>query len=185
MNSLHLLRQLVEEIRLARDSDRPCTRLFFTKESKVMCLLNIVLLCGLRCRVTPVQIQELDCMFANADDFVDLTQITFELYERKGSANESREYSLRIEFSPGRLNPLFNVIGAHDSNLIDLELDSKHALSVAPRFFISDHIPLGDALSYLSPKNVALVNLAPLKSIGSESEEGLFHMMTPDASKSL
>ena len=90
-NSLHLLRQLIEEIQLARDSHRPCTRLFFTKESKVMCLLNIVLLCGLKCHVTPVQIEELDY----------LTQITFELYERKGGANEDREYSLRIEFSPG------------------------------------------------------------------------------------
>jgi inositol hexakisphosphate/diphosphoinositol-pentakisphosphate kinase len=125
------LRQLVEEIQQAQDSDKPCTRLFFTKESKMMCLLNIVLLCGLKVNVTPAEIEELDYM----------TQITFELYERKGSSALEHEYSLRIGFSPG----------AHDSNLIDVELDSKHALSVAPRLFISDHISLKEALSYLTP----------------------------------
>ena len=65
-------------------------------------------------------------------------------------------------------------IGAHDSNLIDLELDSKHALAVAPRVFISDHIPLKEALAFLSPLNVANLNLPPLKSISSEAEDGLF-----------
>ena len=63
-NSLHLLRQLIEEIQIARDSENPCTRLFFTKESKIMCLLNIVLLCGLKVHITPVQVEELDCKSA-------------------------------------------------------------------------------------------------------------------------
>ncbi len=93
-----------------------------------------------------------------------MTQITFELYERKGASNEAREYSLRIEFSPG----------AHDSNLIDLELDSKHALSVAPRVFISDHIPLKEALEFLSPRNIPSLGLAQLKTVASESEDALF-----------
>jgi len=157
MNSLHLLRQLVEEIQLAQESDVPRTRLFFTKESKMMCLLNIVLLCGLKCNASPANIPELDY----------LTQITFELYERRGSTSQDHEYSLRIGFSPG----------AHDSNMIDLELDSKHALSVAPRVFISDHIPCQEALIHLAPKHVTLVNLSNLKTIGSETEDGVFNLI--------
>jgi inositol hexakisphosphate/diphosphoinositol-pentakisphosphate kinase len=78
LNSLHLLKQLIQEIAFARDADKPCSRFFFTKESKIMCLLNIVLLCGLKCHVTPAEIKELDY----------LTQIVFELYERKGVENE-------------------------------------------------------------------------------------------------
>jgi hypothetical protein len=75
---LHILKQLIEEITFARDADRPCSRFFFTKESKIICLLNIVLLCGLKCHVSPAEIKELDY----------LTQIVFELYERKGVENE-------------------------------------------------------------------------------------------------
>ncbi|CAG8657179.1 10467_t:CDS:2, partial [Racocetra fulgida] len=48
----------------------------------------------------------------------DLTQITFELYERhRGlSGDKDKEYSLRVAFSPG----------AHDPNILDLQLDARH-----------------------------------------------------------
>ena len=92
-----------------------------------------------------------------------LTQITFELYERSrglGVCDGSpMEYSLRIGFS----------VGAHDSGLIDTQMDSGHALSVAPRKYvlvfvgerkeliylhrwITDHIELDEALKRLLPK---------------------------------
>ncbi|KAJ3070146.1 hypothetical protein HK102_006746, partial [Quaeritorhiza haematococci] len=148
LSAYHLLNQVVTDLEKARSSPKPCTRLYFTKESKVICLLNMVLLCGLPTKM--IDTDELDY----------LTQITFELYERNrggvGGNNSSiglsqdqlsptedtREFSLRVGFSPG----------AHDPNLIDLHLDSKHSLSVAPRRWISDHISLDDALSYLTPK---------------------------------
>lgn len=48
MLSAHtLLKQLVSDLLDARESNSPSTRLYFTKESKVICLLNIVLLSGL------------------------------------------------------------------------------------------------------------------------------------------
>ncbi|KAJ3279977.1 hypothetical protein HK104_001024 [Borealophlyctis nickersoniae] len=112
-----LLRQLVSDLQAARSSPKPSVRLYFTKESKVISLLNIVLLCGLPTKVPPTEFPELDY----------LTQITFELYERNGGLGnddpDAREYSLRIGFSPG----------AHDPNLIETHLDSRHSLSVAPR----------------------------------------------------
>lgn len=85
---------------------------------------------------------------------------------------------MRIEFSPG----------AHYWNLIDLELDryinliklsSKHALSAAPKFFISDHIPLEEALSHLRPKSAISGNMTPLN-IGLVEDEGLFQSISPD-----
>ncbi|KAF9429404.1 hypothetical protein BGZ76_001338 [Entomortierella beljakovae] len=120
LTSLPLLKQIVDDLEAARRSASPCTRLYFTK---------------------------------------DLTQITFELYERSGTAtpmnspltglpitssnNGSQspitpEYSLRIGFSPGAGNP----------NILDLQMDSKHCLSVMPRRNLTDHLPLESALRY-------------------------------------
>ncbi|KAI8929348.1 histidine phosphatase superfamily-domain-containing protein [Entophlyctis helioformis] len=186
-NAYHLLSHLYNDLLTARDSPKPSTVLYFTKESKVICLLNIVLLCGLKTKAVPAEILELDY----------LTQISFELYERSGGLGSllssslvtaspiaaaaaagaasihdgrastarsstssasgidslaergnQREYSLRIAFSPG----------AHDPNLIDLHLDRKHSLSVAPRKWISDHINLDDALKALNPAQRVKLN---------------------------
>jgi hypothetical protein len=54
------------------------------------------------------------------------------------SANHTPEYSLRIGFSPGAGNP----------NILDLQMDSKHCLSVMQRRNLTDHLPLDDALRY-------------------------------------
>ncbi|CAG8845562.1 4242_t:CDS:2, partial [Racocetra persica] len=73
-----------------------------------------------------------------------LTQITFELYERhRGlSGDKDKEYSLRVAFSPG----------AHDPNILDLQLDARHCMIVAPRKNLTDHLPLDEALSYYKTK---------------------------------
>ncbi|KAJ3332598.1 hypothetical protein HDU76_013702 [Blyttiomyces sp. JEL0837] len=133
LSSQGLLKQLVDDLQAAKASPVPCTRLYFTKESKLICLFNIVLLCGLPTKLKSDEVDELDY----------LTQITFELHERTSIRGQGeREYSLRIGFSPG----------AHDPNLIDLTLDGRHCLSVAPRKWISGHVPLSEALTYLSRK---------------------------------
>lgn len=59
LSSVVLLRQLVADLETARSSPAPSTRFYFTKESKIISLLNIVLLCGLPTRVGKVD--ELDC----------------------------------------------------------------------------------------------------------------------------
>ncbi|KAI9034355.1 histidine phosphatase superfamily-domain-containing protein [Hyaloraphidium curvatum] len=165
LSALPLVRQIVDDLEEARDSLTPCTRLFFTKESKVITLLNVILLCGIPVRLSysPQEVDEVDY----------LTQIVFELYERtrhtspivsnaaiaspassspNSEANDvisragtpqirpmtpssgaPREYSIRLSFSPG----------AHDPSLIDTQIDAKHSISVQPRRWITDHIPLG------------------------------------------
>lgn len=61
LTSTLLLRQLVEDLLWAKNSMDPYIRLYFTKESKIICLLNIVLLCGLPTKLQPQDIDELDC----------------------------------------------------------------------------------------------------------------------------
>ncbi|KAF9916549.1 hypothetical protein BX616_003470 [Lobosporangium transversale] len=151
LTSLPLIKQIVEDLEAAKRSTTPCTRLYFTKESHVHTLLNIVYLSGIPTRLSKNELPELDY----------LTQITFELYERSGSntpldspllaatspplnsgaalqSPQPREYSLRIGFSPG----------AGNSNILDLQMDSKHCLSVMPRRNLTDHLPLEAALRY-------------------------------------
>lgn len=113
-NTAPLLKQILCDMDEAVSSSNARTRLYFTKESKVYCILNALLLCGLKTKIVPTDIPELDY----------LTQITFELYERIDPIDtKTREYSLRIGLSHG----------AHDSNLIDLQLTKDHSISVAPR----------------------------------------------------
>ncbi|KAI1313870.1 hypothetical protein EDD11_002441 [Mortierella claussenii] len=151
LTSLPLIKQIVEDLEACKRSTTPCTRLYFTKESHVHTLLNIVYLSGIPTRLSKSEIPELDY----------LTQITFELYERSGPGTplsspltgssslsptlsngpqspSSPEYSLRIGFSPGAGNP----------NILDLQMDSKHCLSVMPRRNLTDHLPLDAALRY-------------------------------------
>ncbi|CAG8433551.1 6739_t:CDS:2 [Ambispora gerdemannii] len=79
----------------------------------------------------------------NLDVCKDLTQITFELYERtRNASGDDKEYSLRVAFSPG----------AHDPNILDIQLDARHCLNVAPRKNLTDHLPLDEALSYYKRK---------------------------------
>lgn len=60
-NTSYLMKQLVTDIEHACMSANPCTRLYFTKESKVYCLLNALLLSGLKVKIVPTDIPELDC----------------------------------------------------------------------------------------------------------------------------
>ncbi|KAL1920945.1 uncharacterized protein VTP21DRAFT_11580 [Calcarisporiella thermophila] len=135
LTSHPLLQQVIFDLEEARKADNPCTRLYFTKESHVHTLLNIVFLSGFPTRIAKHELPELDY----------LTQITFELYERNpqiesdGETSTTKEYSLRIGFSPG----------AHDPSILDLSLDGRHCLSVAPRRSLTHHIDLNQAFSYL------------------------------------
>lgn len=125
--SVLLLQRLIDDLNAAKTSEKPCIRMYFTKESHVHTLYNVIRLCfspGIQ------EISELDY----------LTQITMELYERYKDNNV--EYSIRVGFSPG----------ANSAGLIDTQMDETHALAVAPRKWISDHINLADALVPLEEK---------------------------------
>ncbi|CAG8677707.1 21844_t:CDS:10 [Dentiscutata erythropus] len=127
-----LLKSIIENLEESKSNLKPSTRLYFTKESHVHSLLNVVFLSGLPTRIPRKDVPELDY----------LTQITFELYERHRGLSGEKEYSLRVAFSPGAYSP----------NILDLNLDARHCLIVAPRKNLTDHLPLDEALSYYKNK---------------------------------
>ncbi|KAI3646823.1 hypothetical protein MP228_009751 [Amoeboaphelidium protococcarum] len=151
LTSFVLLKQLVADLQAIAAGHKACTKFYFTKESHVHTLYNVIR----------------QCLSPNSAEVVELdylTQITFELYERKDvlgsssgsssvssadnggsgdfmSENDLNEYSLRIGLSPG----------AHDPGLIDTQMDERHALAVQPRYWLTDHLPLDDAIRCIMP----------------------------------
>jgi hypothetical protein len=134
LTSQPLLRQIVQDLEAAKV--RPsgaCTRLYFTKESHVHTLLNIVFQSGLSTKMQSTDLDEMDY----------LTQITFELYERnRGIANEGeKEFSVRCSFSPG----------AFCAELVDLKIGHNHAISAsAPKRDLTEHLSLDEVVGRFS-----------------------------------
>ncbi|KAG1248243.1 hypothetical protein G6F68_013871 [Rhizopus microsporus] len=116
---LPLLKSIINDLENFKDSEKPKTRLYFTKGFKT--ITDFVYLSGLPTKFPRPILPELDF----------LTQITFELYERDRHDGTNKEYSLRIAFSPG----------AHYDSVLDLDMDAEHCLKVAPRkyVFIDSH----------------------------------------------
>ncbi|KAJ2878205.1 inositol hexakisphosphate and diphosphoinositol-pentakisphosphate kinase [Coemansia asiatica] len=130
--SVPLLRQLIADLREIGDAKKgPRTRFYFTKESHIYTLLNLVFLGGMSTMVPYEQVGELDY----------LTHIIFEVYERKADvdANVDSDYSLRIGFSPG----------ASCFHVLDIDVDSNHALKVLPRRNFTHHMSLEKAIGKL------------------------------------
>ncbi|KNE72308.1 hypothetical protein AMAG_16795 [Allomyces macrogynus ATCC 38327] len=135
LTSQTLVRQIVADLKACKDdsASRARTRLYFTKESHVHTLLNLVAACGVPLKVSPAELDELDY----------LTQITFELYERArglGAEPSDKEYSVRISFSPGTFC----------AELVDLHVDPVlHAITAAPKRDLTDHVQLDEVIGCL------------------------------------
>ncbi|KAJ2776336.1 inositol hexakisphosphate and diphosphoinositol-pentakisphosphate kinase [Coemansia javaensis] len=158
--SAPLLRQLVHDLCEARDAPAARTRFYFTKESHVHTLLNLVrLMPG-----APGGGDDDDDDDDSVGELDYLTHIIFEVYERTpdddddndndndnnndndgggggGSAGPAapREHSVRVGFSPG----------AHCLHILDTDVDATHALKVLPRRSFTSHMPLASVVAML------------------------------------
>ncbi|KAG5350656.1 hypothetical protein C0989_009936 [Termitomyces sp. Mn162] len=129
LTSLPLLRNVVQDLEAARNNGESSLTLYFTKESHIHTLVNLVLLSGLP--IANRRIPELDYC----------SHITFELYERNhGRGKSDKEYSIRLSLSEG----------AHSSNVLDSTLDARHALNVQPRRKLTQHLPYSLVIEKLS-----------------------------------
>ncbi|GAA94432.1 uncharacterized protein L969DRAFT_97362 [Mixia osmundae IAM 14324] len=126
LTSLPLLQKIEADLRHAMNTETGAASYYFTKESHIQTLVNLVVLSELPI-VMPVP--ELDYM----------AYMAFELYER--SAEENSEYSIRISLSEG----------AHSLPL-DSSLDARHALQVQPRRLLTNYIPVDTFMAQYAEK---------------------------------
>ncbi|SJL01983.1 related to Inositol hexakisphosphate and diphosphoinositol-pentakisphosphate kinase [Armillaria ostoyae] len=129
LTSLPLLHNVVQDLEAARNNGGSSLTLYFTKESHIHTLVNLVLLSGLP--IANRRIPELDYA----------SHITFELYERNhGRGKSDKEYSIKISLSEG----------AHSSNVLDSTLDARHSLNVQSRRKLTQHLPYSLVIEKLS-----------------------------------
>lgn len=138
-------------------SDDAKSFVYFTKESHIYTLMNCILEGGIETKIQRAAIPELDY----------LSQICFELYESENKtahdANPSDNvakyaYSIRITISPG----------AHTYDPLDVQLDSKHCITCAPRRSLTTHMDWKEVIETLRakfhqvklPKSFLAVNLS-------------------------
>ncbi|GAA6006890.1 hypothetical protein JCM10207_009128 [Rhodosporidiobolus poonsookiae] len=124
LTSLPLLEQIIGNLKDAKESDYPSASFYFTKESHIHTLVNLVTLSDLP--IVMPHVPELDYM----------SYISFEVYER--SKGDAKELSVRVTLSEG----------AH-SAVLDASLDAKHALQVQPRRALTDYINLDRVIDIL------------------------------------
>ncbi|SJX66628.1 probable VIP1-actin cytoskeleton organization and biogenesis-related protein [Sporisorium reilianum f. sp. reilianum] len=151
LTSMPLLTNIVDDLKGAKESNGICS-LYFTKESHIHTLLNLVLA------------SELNVVMPKMPPLDYFASITFEVYERSsasgtGSASNSlhqspssaslpqhqqqqqqqQQYSLLISVSEG----------AHSSNILSINLDARHALTPLPRRPLTTHMDFDDAMAKL------------------------------------
>ncbi|BGP16358.1 hypothetical protein JCM10213_004899 [Rhodosporidiobolus nylandii] len=139
LTSLPLLEQIVSNLKDTKESDHPSANFYFTKESHIHTLVNLVTLSDLP--IVMPHVPELDYM----------SYISFEVYER--SKGDAKELSVRVTLSEG----------AH-SAVLDASLDAKHALQVQPRRALTDYISLDRVIDILKRHSKKAEDMRLLKS---------------------
>lgn len=121
LTSLPLAKQILKDISDMKDMEDPACHVYFTKESHIYTILNIIYESGLPMRVNRNALPEFDY----------LSQINFELYESTDS-NGTKSHSIRLKMSPG----------CHTQDPLDVQLDEKHYISCIPKISLTRHLDL-------------------------------------------
>ena len=142
LTSLPLLKEIAQDLEEMQASDDAKSFFYFTKESHIYTLLNCIFEGGIQTKISRSTIPELDY----------LSQICFELYESEskggdssGSGDEGEptfSYTIRITISPG----------CHVPDPLDVQLDSRHCISCAPRRSLTAHVDWWKVIKTLRAK---------------------------------
>jgi hypothetical protein len=116
LTSVPLARNIMSDLHSIIANDKPGMVAYFTKESHMYTLLNILYGSGIQLHINRNDLPELDY----------LSQIIFELYEDSSGKN----HSIRFKLSPG----------CHTQDPLDVELDDKHYISCIPKISLTKHL---------------------------------------------
>lgn len=115
LTSLPLVKQILRELESMQNGSDCRSVFFFTKESHIYTLLNVIYESQVPTKFPRNHLPELDY----------LTQIGFEIYE-----TEDKHFSIRLSISPG----------CNTQNPLDVQLDSKHCISCIPLVNLTRHL---------------------------------------------
>jgi inositol-hexakisphosphate/diphosphoinositol-pentakisphosphate 1-kinase len=164
--SANFSQEIVQDLEEMQASDDAKSFIYFTKESHIYTLLNCILEGGITTKIKRSAIPELDY----------LSQICFELYESENKTPPDAQdvakyaYSIRITISPG----------CHTFDPLDVQLDSKHCISCAPRRSLTAHADWKEVIETLRakfhtvklPKSFLAVNLSESHTFHKKDEIG-------------
>lgn len=121
LTSLPLAKQILNDIDIMKNKEAPACVAYFTKESHIYTLLNIIYESGIPMRIASNALPEFDY----------LSQINFELYEST-DANGVKSHSIRLKMSPG----------CHTQDPLEVQLDDRHYISCIPKMSLTRHLDM-------------------------------------------
>ena len=123
LTSLPLAKQIVSDIRNMRGHESAAVVNYFTKESHIYTLLNVLYESQIPMKIARNALPELDY----------LSQIVFELYEADDPNSASgKKHSIRLSLSPG----------CHTQDPLDVQLDDDHYIGCIPRISLTRHLDI-------------------------------------------
>ena len=139
LTSLPLAKQILNDIDDMKAKDNPACVAYFTKESHIYTLLNVIYQSGIVMRIARNALPEFDY----------LSQINFELYESNDNGGH-KSHAIRLKMSPG----------CHTQDPLDLQLDDKHYISCIPKISLTKHLDI-DYVQQQIRNKFTRVNMPP------------------------
>lgn len=123
LTSLPLAKQILSDLQDMKKHDTAAVVNYFTKESHIYTLLNVIYESQIPMKIARNALPELDY----------LSQIVFELFEC-GDANSptGKKHSIRLSLSPG----------CHTQDPLDVQLDDDHYIGCIPRISLTRHLDM-------------------------------------------
>lgn len=124
LTSLPLAKQILSDIQdMKKNVSSPSVVNYFTKESHIYTLLNVIYGSQLPMKIARNALPELDY----------LSQIVFELYEADDPTSPlGKKHSIRMSLSPG----------CHTQDPLDVQLDDDHYIGCIPRISLTRHLDM-------------------------------------------
>ncbi|KAG7664981.1 VIP1 [[Candida] subhashii] len=123
LTSLPLAKQILSDIQDMKNHDTAAVVNYFTKESHIYTLLNVIYGANLPMKIARNALPELDY----------LSQIVFELYEEANeTSGGTKKHSIRLSLSPG----------CHTQDPLDVQLDDDHYIGCIPRLSLTRHLDM-------------------------------------------